>query len=117
MQVEFLYNGKSIIIQCNRYDTIEQIFQKFSVKSGADINSVSFIYNGNANYNRNLIIDQVANFEDKKRNKMTILVYGINKSLMHPNYINTKNINNPILVTQYSNPIQNQKLYNNNCKT
>ena len=81
MEDEFSYNGKSLVIQCNRYDTIGQIFQKFSIKSGININSVTFIYNGDGNINRNLIIDQVANNIDKNRNKMNILVYDMNKSI------------------------------------
>ena len=30
MEVKFIYNGKNLIVQCNRYDIIGQIFHKFS---------------------------------------------------------------------------------------
>ena len=82
MEVKFIYNGKNLIVQCNRYDIIGQIFHKFSIKSGKDINYLSFIYNGEAITDRNLSIDQIANFIDKNQNRMNILVYDINKSMM-----------------------------------
>ena len=82
MEVDFIYNGKHLIVQCNRYDPIGQIFHKFSTKSGRDINYLSFIYNGEGVIDRNLSIDQIANFIDKNQNRMNILVYDINKSMM-----------------------------------
>ena len=82
MEVDFIYNGKHLIVQCNRHDPIGQIFHKFSTKSGRDINYLSFIYNGEGVIDRNLSIDQIANFIDKNQNRMNILVYDINKSMM-----------------------------------
>ena len=82
MEVEFIYNGKPLIVQCNRHDQIGQIFHKFCTKSGRDINYLSFIYNGKGVIDRNLSIEQIANFIDKNQNRMNILVYDINKSMM-----------------------------------
>ena len=114
MEAEFNYNSRSVKIQCNTYDSIGQIFQKFSSKIGVDVNSLLFIYNGNSNINTNLMIEQVANFEDKARKKMNILVYNLSQS-----YVNSTSENiylsNSQTITQYQNPIYQQELssYNN----
>ena len=44
MDIEFNFNGKTLTIQCNEYDIIGQIFQKFAIKIGANINSLTFIW-------------------------------------------------------------------------
>ena len=67
MEVEFNFNGRTLTIPCNEYDIIGQIFQKFAIKIGTNINSLTFIYNGNNNINRNLQINQVINNIDKNR--------------------------------------------------
>lgn len=109
MQVEFVYNGLTIIIQCNRNDIIGHVFQKFSIKSGANFNALSFIYKGSGNINRNLLVEQVANFEDKKRNKMNILVYDIPQSFI---FTDSKNINPYIYLTNNSNSYSNSHINN-----
>ena len=42
--VEFYFEGENIMIQCNKYDKMKQIFQKFYSKTGANQNSVTFLY-------------------------------------------------------------------------
>ena len=74
-QVHFSYNGKNILIQCNSNDLIYYIFQNFATKINIDLNSLLFIYNGNNITNYNLTFYQLANLDDKKRNKINILVY------------------------------------------
>ena len=72
--VEFNYEGKNIIIQCNNYDTIDKIIRQYLTKSQVDPNSVSFLYNGGLITNKNLTFAQLSNSYDKSRNKMNVLV-------------------------------------------
>ena len=72
--VEFFYEGKNIIIQCNKYDIMEKIIQQFIAKVGSQSNSLAFLYNGSTITNRNLTFDQLSNIDDKNRNKMSIIV-------------------------------------------
>ena len=72
--VEFNYEGRNIIIQCNKYDTIDKIIQQFLFKSELEPNSVSFLYNGDLITNKNLTFNQLANTYDKSRNTMNVLV-------------------------------------------
>ena len=73
-EATFSYNGQSITIQCNLYDMIYQIFQKFLTKANKNINSVYFIYNGNIIQNYYLSLNEIMNHDDKIRNKINILV-------------------------------------------
>ena len=72
--VEFNYEGKDIIIQCNKNDNMEKIFQQFMAKIGGKSDTLAFLYNGSAITNMNLTFDQLSNSDDKNRNKMNILV-------------------------------------------
>ena len=72
--VEFYYEGKNVIIQCNKYDRMEKIIQQFMTKVGGKQNSLAFLYNGNTITNMNLTFDQLSNLDDKYRNKMNIIV-------------------------------------------
>ena len=71
--VEFCYEGRNITVQCNKYDTMEKIFQQFMAKAAVNSNSTVFLYNGSAITNKNLTFEQLSNNEDKIRNKMNIL--------------------------------------------
>ena len=51
--VEFNYEGRNIIIQCNKNDTMDKIIQQYLSKSQVDPNSVSFLYNGGLITNKN----------------------------------------------------------------
>ena len=73
-------NGQNIKIQCNKYETIKDIFNKFAAKAGANKNYFTFIYNGNIITNEDLTFDGLANKDDKYRNKMNILVGQSNSS-------------------------------------
>ena len=79
--VEFSYEGRNIVIQCNEYDTMEKIFQKFATKAQVNLNSLLFLYNGTTIANKNLTFDQLSNNYDKDRNKMNILAsYSLSNS-------------------------------------
>ena len=46
-KVEFNYEGKTIIIQCQEEEKMEEIFNKFVSKIELDINNIYFLYSGN----------------------------------------------------------------------
>ena len=73
-KVDFYYEGRNITIQCNKNDKMQYIFQQFLVKADVNINSVIFLYNGNIVTDTELTFQQLSNIDDKKRNKMNILV-------------------------------------------
>ena len=72
--VEFNYEGRSITIQCNNYDTMDKIIRQYLTKSQVDPNSVSFLYNGGLITNKSLTFNQLSNSYDRSRNKMNVLV-------------------------------------------
>ena len=75
--VDFYFEGQNLTIQCNRYDKMKQIFQNFYSKAGVSPNSVTFLYNGRDITNEGSTFYQLANIDDKNRNKMNILVTNI----------------------------------------
>ena len=77
-KIEFCFEGKNIIIQCNKNDKMKQMIQQFLTKTNINPNSVIFLYSGNIINNPELTFDQIANIDDKNRNKMNILVHNSN---------------------------------------
>jgi len=73
-EVIFNYNGKETIIQCNIEVKMKAIFNKFFEKTRLDKYSIYFIYSGNNNINEELTFEELANQDDKIRNKMNIIV-------------------------------------------
>ena len=73
-EVDFYYNSDNIKIQCNKNEKIKEIFQKFYSKVGTNQNSFVFIYNGDIITNQELTFNELSNEDDKKRNKMNVLV-------------------------------------------
>ena len=68
-EIDFIYDGKSIRIQCNINQKMKDICINLSNKINTDINSLIFLYGGT-----------ILNLEKKlsevtKENKITILVY------------------------------------------
>ena len=47
IQINFLYNGKNIIIPANINDKMNEIFKKFLIKAELEDKSVYYIYKGN----------------------------------------------------------------------
>ena len=72
-EAEFNYEGSIIIIQCNPYEKMDEIIQRFTSKVGKKKEELNFIYGGGM-INDNLIFFNQANESDKNRNKMSILV-------------------------------------------
>ena len=73
-EIIFNYNGKTTMIQCNKEEKIKEIINKFILKTQIDTNSIYFIYSGDSNINEELTFEELANQNDKIRNKMNIIV-------------------------------------------
>ena len=83
VEIEFIYGGIKTIIQCNINEKMNDIYNKYIIKIGKNINDIHFIYDGNKIQEniKNLAFNELANNIDKDRKKMNILVYekNINK--------------------------------------
>ena len=69
----FNYEGVEVNIQCEKEQKIKDIYQSFRTKAKTE-KSLYFMYNGNNIQNDELTIEEISNSEDKRRNKMNILV-------------------------------------------
>lgn len=72
--IHFNYEGENLVIQCQKNEKMKEIFNKFIEKRRIDITSVYFIYSGNIIENDELILEQVINEVDKKRNEINVIV-------------------------------------------
>ena len=72
-EVEFNYNGTTTIIQCILNEKIKNILQKYVIKIEKKIDDLFFLYGGGP-INEDITFEELANSEDKKRNKISILV-------------------------------------------
>jgi len=87
--IEFSYNGNNILIQCDINDKMEEIINKYILKSSIDKSSVIFLYSGNI-INEELKLSEIIG-KDKK-DKIKILVNSLdnindNKSIIKSEYI------------------------------
>ena len=87
----FSYKGIETEIQCNINDKIKDIIKRYETKTGNDISNLFFIYNGNK-MNDNLILNQIINEEDKRRNIINILVNENNETIIKDNIIKSKEV-------------------------
>ena len=71
--VEFIYNGLKTEIPCKPEDNIEDIINKYCVKTEKKKEELYFLYSGSMIYNNSTFIE-LANSEDKSRKKISILV-------------------------------------------
>ena len=76
-EVEFNYNGIKTIIQCKSNEKMKNICQNFANEIQINKNEIYFSYDGKAGiqFNEELTFEETINKEDKKRNKMNILVF------------------------------------------
>ena len=99
MLIKFSYYNEEYCFQCTKQEKIKEIINKFIIKCGIkDENTVYFRYQGER-INSGRRIENIANKEDKLRNKMDIIV------------INKKNPNNPSEVHQEDFPGDKSKTY------
>ena len=73
-EVEFNYKGTKVIIRCKENEIMKNICQSFKEKVKEDKNNLYFLYIGSI-LDENLTFEQMINSEDKKRNRMSILVF------------------------------------------
>ena len=78
VNVTFYLDGERIIIQCAREDKMKDVCQKFSQKSGKDINSLTFFYDEN-HLNLEKSFQNVVNPIDNNNNEMLIIVHSNEK--------------------------------------
>ena len=76
--VIFHFNGTKINIQCNLEEKMANICEKFALKSGVDINLLSFLYSGKQ-IDLSLKLKDQVNISDIKSNEISILVYNKNE--------------------------------------
>jgi len=91
-EVEFIYNGISTIIQCKSDEKMKIICQKFKDKIKIVNNNIIYSYNGKIGINEELTFEEILNSEDKKRNKISILVYDIETEIKGKDIVKSKNI-------------------------
>ena len=91
-EVEFIYNGVKTTIQCKPDDKMKLICQKFKDKAKIDQNNIFYFYDGKVGINEELTFEETLNAEDKKRNKMNILVYESEFEVKEKDIIKSKNI-------------------------
>ena len=72
-QVEFIYNGVKTIIQCNLNEKMKDIFQRFKEKAQVGNKNIFYSYSGKVEINEESTFEEVANTEDKKRNKINVI--------------------------------------------
>ena len=72
-EIEFIFEGTFIIIQCKSEEKFEEIIKRFTIKAGKKKDELVFIYGGGF-IDENLTFKEQANEMDKSRNKMSIIV-------------------------------------------
>ena len=113
-EIEFYYKGKNTTIQCNSNDKLKDIIQKFLSKISKKEEEIYYLYGGK-NINENLTFLEHANNDDKKRNKMSILVYDGNKE-NNPNLKKSKNLICPLCQENIRMKIKDYKITLYDCK-
>ena len=95
-EIVFSYNQNSTMIQCKKDEKMIYIFNKYASKIHIELSSVYFLYGGNR-IDSLLTFNDLANEEDKKNNKMNILVYSYqNNPNENTNFEKSKDIICPI---------------------
>ena len=94
VNVTFNLDGANTVIQCNENDTMKDIFAKFSNKSMIDTSNLYCIYGAKVlDTDFNKTYSEVANEQDKKEKKMSIIVTrNPTTQINNNNYIISKNI-------------------------
>ena len=92
-EVEFIYNGVKTIIQCKVNDKMKDICQKFKEKVKINNNmNIFYSYDGKVGFNEELTFEEIANREDKRRNKMNIFIYDNQTVINNKDIVKSKNI-------------------------
>ena len=81
VEINFVYNGINTVIQSKMEDKLKEICQQFGIKLKIDTEKLIFIYGGEI-LNLDLELNQVLNQIDKVNNKMNILEYNRNSTII-----------------------------------
>ena len=90
-KVIFTFEGMQTTIQCSRNEKMKDICQKFSNKSGMEINKLFFLYGGDQINNENTF-EQQANALDKERNEINLLVFEKSNQNLNQGKVKSKDI-------------------------
>ena len=74
IEITFTYNGVNTTIEATKSQKFKDIYAKFKNKAKAENKLLYYLYNGTNMQNDELTFDEVANSEDKGKNKMNVLV-------------------------------------------
>ena len=88
--VVFNFNEQKITIQCEVEEKIKDICNRFASKVAIDINSLYFLYDKNL-LNLDLTFKDQVNSNDKKSNRMNVLVYDSKNCITEANLKNKVN--------------------------
>ena len=72
--VVFNFYGLLTKIQCSPEDKMEEIYKKYINKTGKDLNTIQFLYDGN-HIKSDSSIKEIYNYLDKEKNEMNVMVY------------------------------------------
>ena len=74
IEITFTYEGINTTIECTKDQKFKDIIAKFKHKANAEGKLLYYMYNGTIFQKYELTFDEIANAEDKRRNKMNVLV-------------------------------------------
>ena len=91
-EVRFIYNSQTYVIPCKKNELFKDICQKFLIKAKISLSSSYFIYKSQI-INFELTFEQIAKGDDKRDNKMIVLVeHNLDKNYKKNNMIISKEI-------------------------
>ena len=73
LQIDFHYEGRIIPFQCQKEETMKNIFNIFCKKESINIDQVFILYDGKI-LDQKQALKAIINQEDRQRNKMNILI-------------------------------------------
>ena len=92
VSIEFEYQQTKTIVQANLNDRFETVLNKYKTKTNIDINNLYYLVNGRY-IDKNEIIKNIMNSNDKQNKTIKILVNNINSSIIQNiNLIKSKDI-------------------------
>ena len=116
-EVEFIYNGISFTIICKMNEKMKNTFKKFKKQAHINNNAIIFYaYDGKVGINEELSFEEVANLEDKRRNKMSILVIDNQTVIKNKDIIKSKNVICPNCKESIKMEIKDYKINLKECK-
>ena len=115
VEIEFIYDGTNMIIQCEETTIINKVCQQFATKSGIDIKSVYFLYSGNKIEDKKSF-STLANSFDKERKRMSVIVTPSNFQEEKTSKVKVKQVICPICGENSRIKIENYKVNLFMCK-